>query len=91
MDHLPGMPENVHPVVPEGEAPRGPLPELWPDYQPGDQCTITEDIRGNKGRIYANQGDPVRIIANHGNVMIAEHAKTGERFPVQAQKLKPKA
>ena len=91
MDNLQRMSENVYAVVPEGDAPGGQMPELRQGYAAGDTCTLTEEIRGAKGRQYGREGDRVKIVSDHDNVMIVENVGTRERFPVPVTKLKPTA
>ena len=79
----------IHPnLFQEHEAGR-PLPELRKDNPPGTHI-ILEDINGTKGRQYARRNDVVKIVSDHDNVLIVENIETGERFPIQTEKLKPK-
>lgn len=91
MDNLQRMSENVYPVVPEGGALGGQVPELRQGCTVGDTCSLTEEIRGAKGRQYGREGDRVKIISDHDNVMIVENIGPRERFPVPVTKLKPTA
>jgi membrane-bound ClpP family serine protease len=81
------VPKVVHPnLFQEHEAGR-PLSELRKDCPPGAYI-IPEDVTGVKGRQYARRGDVVKIVSDHDNVLIVENIETGERFPVQTEKLK---
>lgn len=88
MDHMQRMPQDVHAVAPQGDDTRGPLPALRPDNPPS-VYTLTEDVTSVKGRQYARAGDQVRIVADHGNVLIVENINTGKRLPLKTEKIKP--
>lgn len=89
MDKMRRVPKAVHPNLFEQYETGGPLPVLRDDYSPGAVCQVTEDITGVKGRQYAKNGDKVRILNDHENVMIVEHITSGERIAVLLEKLKP--
>ena len=88
MDKMRRVPNAVYPDLFSQHETGGEMSALRPDNPPG-VFTLTEDITGVKGRQYARTGDQVRIVADHGNVLIVENITTGERLPLKTEKIKP--